>query len=151
MPGPHPTPTHLKILKGNPGGRPLNKREPKPVGDLKDPPAHFDEELQEVWKYYISHCPPGLLKLIDSGILEGWCQAYVLHRRASVALRKTGLLVKPPKSEVPVQSPWVPIVNRQFLLMLRASDQLGFSPASRTRIAMGEGPEKYGAWDDVAV
>jgi hypothetical protein len=41
MPNP-PVPTHLKIIRGNPGKRKINKNEPKPVGDLKDAPAHFD-------------------------------------------------------------------------------------------------------------
>ncbi len=30
MPGPRPTPTYLKLLRGNPGKRKLNKREPQP-------------------------------------------------------------------------------------------------------------------------
>jgi hypothetical protein len=45
----------------------------------------------------------------------------------------------------------LPIVNKQALIMLRAGQDLGFSPASRTRIAMGDGVEQCGAWDDVAV
>jgi P27 family predicted phage terminase small subunit len=36
--GPAPTPTHLRILKGNPGKRPLNKAEPKPEKGPVDPP-----------------------------------------------------------------------------------------------------------------
>jgi len=146
-----PKPTHLKILNGNPGGRPLNTREPKPVGDLKEPPAHYDDELREVWHYYIDNCPKGLLKRIDSGVLEVWCEAHVLHRKAVENVRKFGMLVKPKNSDVPVQSPWLPIVNKQAFMMLRAGSEMGFSPASRTRIAMGEAGEKCGAWDDVAV
>jgi hypothetical protein len=30
MSGPRPTPTYLKLLRGNPGRRPINKNEPKP-------------------------------------------------------------------------------------------------------------------------
>ena len=148
--GRHPTPTHLKIIRGNPGKRPLNAKEPRPVGDLKDAPAYFDDELREVWNYAIQHSPAGLLKMIDSGVLETWCCAHVLHRKAVSQVRQFGLLVKPPKSDVPVQSPWLPIVNKQAFIMLRAVDHLGFSPASRSRISMGEGATAFGAWDDVA-
>jgi len=149
MPNP-PVPTVLKMLRGNPGGRKLNLREPKPVGDLLDPPPHFDDEMREVWDYAIQNSPKGLLKKIDSGILETWCSSHVLHRRAIAEVRKFGMLVKPPKSEVPVQSPYLPIVNKQALIMMRAVDHLGFSPASRTRIATGDVEGMNGAWDDVA-
>ena len=30
MPGPRPTPNYLKLLRGNPGKRKLNKHEPQP-------------------------------------------------------------------------------------------------------------------------
>lgn len=146
-----PVPTHLKIIRGNPGGKKrLNLKEPKPIGDLTDPPAYFDEELREVWQYAIENAPKGMLKKLDSGVLEIWCDAYVRHRKASIEVRKYGMIVKSPKQELPIQSPWLPIVNRQAFIMLRAVDHLGFSPASRTRIQVGEGPGDASAWDDVA-
>jgi P27 family predicted phage terminase small subunit len=149
--GRNPTPTHLKLLRGNPGHRPINKQEPKPVGDLKDAPAYFDDELRQVWEYAIAHAPPGLLKKIDSSVLETWCMAHVLHRRAVAEVRKFGMLVKPPNSQVPVQSPYLPIVNKQAFIMLRAIDHLGFSPASRTRIMTGDLPVgNMGGWDEIA-
>ena len=144
-----PIPTHLKIIRGNPGKRKLNQNEPKPVGNLVDAPAYFDEELREVWAYAIENAPRGLLKKLDSSVLETWCISHVLHRRASAEVRKHGMLVKPPKSDVPIQSPYLPIVNKQAFIMLRAVDHLGFSPASRTRIAMGDVPGAGNGWDDI--
>jgi P27 family predicted phage terminase small subunit len=146
-----PVPTHLKLIRGNPGKRKINKNEPKPVGDLKEPPAHFDDELKAVWNYAIENAPPGLLKRIDSSVLETWCIAHVLHRKAVAEVRRHGLLVKPPKSDVPIQSPYLPVVNKQAFIMLRAVDHLGFSPASRTRIATGDlAPNYGGGWDEIA-
>jgi P27 family predicted phage terminase small subunit len=150
MMGRPPIPTHLKVIRGNPGKRPLNKQEPKPAGNLKEPPQHFDDELRAVWEYAIENSPVGLLKKIDSSVLETWCTAHVLHRRALAEVRKFGMLVKPPKSDVPVQSPYLPIVNKQALIMMRAIDHLGFSPASRTRIMMGDVPlSTSGGWGDI--
>ena len=146
-----PVPTALKIIRGNPGKRKINPNEPKPVGDLVEPPAHFDEDLRAVWQYAIENAPPGLLKKIDSSALEIWCEAHVLHRRAVGEVRKFGILVKPPKSDVPVQSPWLPIVNKQAFIMLRAIDHLGFSPASRTRIATGDTSDRsIGGWGEIS-
>ena len=45
--GRKPKPTAMKVLEGNPGGRPLNKNEPKP--DKKAPrcPAWLEEEAKK--------------------------------------------------------------------------------------------------------
>jgi P27 family predicted phage terminase small subunit len=146
-----PIPTALKVIRGCPGGKKrINPREPKPVGDLREPPAHFDEELREVWQYAIDNSPQGLLKKIDSSVLETWCTAHVLHRKAIAQVRQFGMLVKSPKAEVPIQSPYLPIVNKQAFIMLRAVDHLGFSPASRTRIALGDGAGNAGDWGEIA-
>jgi P27 family predicted phage terminase small subunit len=138
-------------MRGNPSRRPLNKREPKPAGDLKDAPEYFDKETRDVWDYAIANAPHGLLKRIDSSVLETWAVAHVLHRRASVELGKFGMIMKAPNTGLPIQSPFLPIVNKQALIMLRAIDHLGFSPASRTRIALGEGaPDAGGDWHVIA-
>jgi len=50
MSGPPPTPTSLKILKGNPGKRPLNKKEPKPKLEIPTCPAHLCPEGKGEWK-----------------------------------------------------------------------------------------------------
>ena len=145
-----PKPTLLKIMRGNPGRRPLNKREPIPLGDLKEPPAHFNEQEREVWNYAVENAPPGLLRKLDASVLEAWCAAHVVHRQALIELRKTGLIVKAPNTKLPIQSPFLPIVNKQALIMLRAVDHLGFSPASRTRIQLGEGAGSATGWDEIA-
>jgi P27 family predicted phage terminase small subunit len=144
-------PTHLKLIRGNPGKRKINKTEPQPLGALLDPPAHFDDEVKAVWNYAIQHAPRGLLRMLDSSVLETWCCAHVMHRRAVTEVRKYGMIVKAPNTGVPVQSPFLPIVNKQALIMMRAIDHLGFSPASRTRIALGEAPgDAMGDWGAIA-
>jgi hypothetical protein len=47
--GPRPEPSSLKLLKGNPGKRPLNEREPKPPAGAPEAPAHLDEEARREW------------------------------------------------------------------------------------------------------
>ena len=49
--GRKPTPTHLRVLRGNPSGRPLNKAEPEFAADVPlRPPAHLDAEAKRCWK-----------------------------------------------------------------------------------------------------
>jgi len=145
-----PMPSHLKIIRNSRSKKKPSPLEPKPVGDLVDAPAHFGDEEREVWDYAIANAPRGLLKKIDSSVLEVWCKSHVLHRAAIAELRKTGMLVKAPNTGLPIQSPYLPIINKQALLMMRAVDHLGFSPASRTRIMIGDKPgHAQGGWDDI--
>jgi phage terminase small subunit len=137
MPGGRkPTPTVLADLHGNPrqrGGRP-KRLPPVPIGDLDAVPEHFTEDQGAIWNYAIEHAPPGLLKRIDAGALMAWVMANDLHRQAVIAQNKLGqLVVKSPNIEMPIQSPYLAIINRQALIMLRAASELGFSPTSRPR------------------
>jgi P27 family predicted phage terminase small subunit len=134
MRGRKPVPTVLANLRGNPShGRKPNPAEPKPVGDLAAAPDHFSDEQRGIWEYALAHAPPGMLKRIDLAPLAAWCIAFDLHRQALVAYNLTSeLTVTSPKGDV--MSPYLAIINRQALIMIRASSELGFSPTSRPRV-----------------
>ena len=44
-----------------------NEQEPKPTGQLGDPPNYISESTQETWHYAIEHAPTGLLMTAASG------------------------------------------------------------------------------------
>lgn len=129
-------PTHLKIIQGNPGKRALPKNEPKPQGDLKTPPKYFNAAQKAEWRYIIKHAPAGLLKMIDTSALEVYVVARIIHRQATEQLAKEELIVLSPVQKAPMQNPLVPIINRQAEVMLKAAAQMGFSPASRTKVSV---------------
>ena len=59
MKGPAPTPTHLKLLRGNPGQRNLsNRREPMPALPTKppEPPKYLIGFAREEWERIIVEC-----------------------------------------------------------------------------------------------
>lgn len=126
-------PTHLRLLEGNRGHRALNEQEPKPEGDLKDCPEWMTESQKSGWNYAITHAPKGMLKKIDQSALVVWVVAEDVHRQATEKLTH-GLIMKAPNTGLPIQSPYLPIVNKQASIMLKAAEQLGFTPASRPRI-----------------
>ena len=142
MRGRKPVPTHLKVMRGNPGKRRLNDKEPEPAGDLSDPPEWMSESQKQGWIYAIENAPSGLLKKVDRSVLVAWVVAEDLHRQASMMLEKYGILTKTPKGTRagPMQSPYLPVVNRQAHIMLKAAEQLGFTPASRSRVQIEETP-----------
>lgn len=154
MRGRKPTPTHLKILSGNPGHRPLNAEEPIPPGDLYSPPEWLTDQQRVDWRYAIDSAPKGLLRNLDRDLLAGWIAAADLHRQAIEDINREGRYItvgggeetttkkdgstrtvkKPGQRQ---QHPAVSIKNKQFELMMRAASELGFTPTSRSRIRLG--------------
>jgi P27 family predicted phage terminase small subunit len=126
-------PNVLKIIRGNPGRRPL-PNEPAAVGELQEPPEWLTPSQKEGWRYAIEHAPRGLLKRIDSSVLVIWTIAEDFHREAAIKVTEFGMLIKTPNTGEPQQSPYMPIMNRQAVIMLRAVQELGFSPAARPSI-----------------
>lgn len=136
MRGRKPVPTQLKVLRGNPGKRRINSNEPLPEGNLKDPPVWFNDSQKAGWNYAIDHAPDGLLKRLDCSALVAWVVAQDMHRQATEMVARHGLLIRTPVTGTPVQSPYIPIINRQATIMLRAAEQLGFTPVARARVQM---------------
>ena len=139
MRGRKPKPTVLKKLHRS--TEPFNEHEPKPVtGDVRPDtaPEHFDEDQRAAWAYALEHAPPGMLKMIDAGVLECWVVAHCYHRRAvrAQAVQGSTLLVRTPNTRQLVQSPYLPIINRQALIMSKLAAELGFSPTSRPRVGL---------------
>ena len=103
MKGRKPVPTHLKVIRGNPGKRKLNKNEPLPIGDLVDAPEWMAESQRQNWNYAVENAPKGLLKKLDRSVLVAWTVAEDLHRRSSERVEKFGILTKAPNTGLPMQ------------------------------------------------
>lgn len=144
MAGRKPKPTHLKLITGNPGRRKINQREPKPKGDLTDPPDYFNKAERDAWQYAIDNAPAGLLKRLDLAVLETWVVALVTYREAVRHVRNSGQVIKQ-NGQIAV-NPFLHIQNKQALIMLKAAGEMGFTPSSRTRIQLdNDASEEEGA------
>lgn len=135
MKGRKPKPLHLKLLAGNPGKRPINTRAPAPPGELFEAPDGLTEAQRAGWTYAIAHSPRGLLRRLDRSALMVWVVAEDLHRQALAEVGKLGLVVKTNLGN-PIQNPYLPILNKQAAIMLKAASELGFTPSSRSRITV---------------
>jgi len=71
---------------------------------------------------------------MDKGLMANWVIASDTHREACEKAQKMGLIIKSPNKGIPMQNPYLPIINRQAEIMMRAASELGFSPTSRTRL-----------------
>src|SRR5262245_47313643 len=84
------TPTHLRLLRGNPGKRSI-KPEPEPAvpDEPPDPPAFLSEDaVNEWWRVAPELHALGLLTALDIGPLGAYCQAYAHWMMAERVLAK---------------------------------------------------------------
>src|SRR5262245_46977777 len=73
-----PTPTALKVLKGNPGRRQLNREEPRiEPGEIPQPTEELDEEGQKLWNQMLPVLgPSGLATRADWATLTALCRLW---------------------------------------------------------------------------
>jgi P27 family predicted phage terminase small subunit len=136
MRGRKPKPTQLKLVDGNPGKRPLNQREPKPVNSIPTCPAHLNPSAKAEWKRLAQHMHTlRMITDLDRASLAAYCQAYGRWVEAERKLKETPMLLKLP-SGIIQQSPWLAIANKQLELMHKYMSELGLSPVSRSRVSV---------------
>lgn len=89
--GRKPTPTHLKVVTGNPGRRPLNDAEPNAVRSRPSCPAHASDKAKETWGYVCGMLDRmGILSEVDAIAIEMLCEAYADWLGAKRALAEFG-------------------------------------------------------------
>jgi len=127
MPGPAPTPTTLKVLRGNPGKRPLPTTEPTPRGGEPSCPAWLPVEAKKEWRRIMAGARGiGLFTLDDRTALSQYCVTYAIWREAVEVLTSEGGPGKATRRRVQD----VIDLGRQ---MSMAMQQCGLTPASRSR------------------
>lgn len=131
-------PTALKILEGNPGHQKLDRDEPKPPEGAPDCPVELTGEARIEWDRI---CPLltacRVLTLADRANLATYCQCWSRWLQAERAISKRGMILskrdkKGQKWEYP--NPAVTISYRACEQMRRLMQELGLTPAARTRI-----------------
>jgi P27 family predicted phage terminase small subunit len=151
MKGAKPVPIPLRMLRADAKKvERLRKRQIEAPGDLSEAPEWFTEDQRTMWQYAVANAPRGVLRGADKAVLAAFIVAQDIHEKASIAMQQSALLVKSPKQELPMQNPYLPIINRQYQLMVRGAAELGFTPCSRARIENGtEQPAVHDPWEDV--
>ena len=127
MRGRRPKPTHLKLLTGNPGKRPLNAKEPRPALARPTCPTHLNPSGKAEWKRLASQLYNlGPLSNLDRASLAGYCQAYGRWVEAEKKLMETPAILKMPSGYLQ-QNPWLTIATKQLELMHRYMVELGLT------------------------
>ena len=142
-PGTKPKPTHLKLVTGNPGKRPMPPKEAKAVRALPMPPPHLADEAKVEWGRVSEELfNIGLLSAVDRAALAAYCQSYarwVQAERAIAEMAKRdqltgGLMIKTTNGNA-IQNPLVGTANKAAADMVRYAAEFGMTPSARSRIA----------------
>lgn len=141
MRGRKPKPTVLKLISAS--RKPMIPDEPQPLGNLATPPESLSERERAVWIRTIARAPVGLLRELDSDILQMYCETWVEREDARAKLKEFGTVVKSPTQGVPIQSPYKSIENKCTEILKGLMSELGFNPTARSRISVsGSGASK---------
>ena len=140
----------VELLRGNPGHQKL-WHGPEPTVDPKcsDPPAFITGyAADEWWRIAPELHALGLLIRIDVPSLAAYCHAYGQWRLAAEAWAKmakndpvmSGQVIKTKYGDA-AANPLVSIARKHAADMVRYAAEFGLSPAARSRIAAGIGPQ----------
>jgi P27 family predicted phage terminase small subunit len=133
-PGPAPTPTHLRIIRGDRKDR-INTKEPKP-DKSKQPkmPDWLSDEAKIIWRRTIKQLKSmNMLYEADQDVIVAYVNAVVNYQKASELVDRSGVLIKGRRDGV-VKNPAVQIQRDAATLIRMLAGELGLTPSARTRL-----------------
>ena len=146
--GRRPVPTALKLIRGNPGKRPINKDEPKPEVKAPACPTHLSRIAKAEWKRIIPMVVNlGLMTKMDRAAMAAYCQSYGRWVDAENKVKERGDVVKTPDGKI-VPNPYLGVANRAMDNMRKFLVEFGMTPSSRSRLS-AEKQEKSGEYDNL--
>lgn len=140
MRGRKPTPTALKIIRGNPGKRALPKDEPTPPAGAAAP-EWLSPLAAEHWPTIARQLEDAhVLTVIDAPALALYCEAFARWKQASDHVLQHGQVIKSPTG-VLKQSPYLLIANKAHDQMAKMLIEFGMTPSSRSRVTKAKPDE----------
>jgi P27 family predicted phage terminase small subunit len=132
----HPVPTLIKQLNGTLQPCRQTAHEPEPEGRPSLEAPDWMNEFQRLsWRDTLAACPPDLVRQVDSAVLTQYVIALDLYVRAAQEVNETGYTSRGYKG-IRTVHPAVHVMNSQSVILRQCIQELGFSPAARTRINM---------------
>jgi P27 family predicted phage terminase small subunit len=141
--GPRPTPTKLKILRGNPGCRPLNNSEPEPPTDGIAMPPHLGEVAAARWHELLPMLQSvKVMTKADIEALARYCDTYEWWLATRARLKKEGdtYPILNDKGEIKyiAQRPEVSIAHKLAVQLRQLEQDFGLNPSARTSLHVEE-------------
>lgn len=142
--GPAPTPTALKLARGETRPSGLNYEEPTPRRRLPTMPKDIDPEARRVWRRVLREMgETRVVTAADADLLRAYCEAVASYVRNRRLLSESGALVRGARGRDLVKSPLHQIVREERDAIRLLARELGLSPSARVglRIDMSRSVE----------
>ena len=131
--GPAGKPTVLRLLDGDRADR-INTNEPVPIAELPVCPDDASPEVREIWDYTVEHLDAmGIAKAADRDALFCYCQAVVVHHKASLLLSQSPVLIKGTMGGL-VRNPALSIQRDAAYTVRQFAQEFGLTPSARSRV-----------------
>ena len=144
MSGPPKTPTHLRLVRGNPSKRPINENEPKPAAGVPPTPKHFDKQGKYWFKRMADELDAiGVMSQLDARALELLVEAYTEYRHHCDTLEVEGYTYRTEtqSGDVLIKAHPAAFMKADAWKRLRAMlGEFGMTPASRSKVN-AKGPD----------
>lgn len=139
--GPAPLPTAVKQLRGNPGKRKLNEKEPRP-GGKPSAPRWMTAEAKRQWRRLAPQLhAAGLLTELDGLGLAMLCEAVGQYIEGKELVEREGAVAISDNGNV-YQHPAVGLMKSARAEILKWAREFGMTPSARSRISVeGAGEE----------
>ncbi len=139
MSGPPRTPTNLRLIKGNPSKRAINKSEPKPPSGVPPVPKHFNKQ-EKYWFKRIGEELDGsnVITNLDGMALELLIGAYVEWRSHRDILDEEGetYKTKTMTGDTLIKAhPRVGMMADAWKRLRGMMAEFGMTPASRSKVS----------------
>lgn len=135
-------PTAVKRLQGTLQKCRTNPNEPIPNTpiDRFEPPVFFTETQRDLWIFAISQMPSGMLSGLDFGIFSRWCIMYDQFVELTKSVNENGAVMYD-EMGVPFANPLVNTLNKLAVSLRGIETELGFTPASRSKVSLASKEE----------
>jgi P27 family predicted phage terminase small subunit len=134
--GRKPTPTVLRMIRGNPGKRPINLNEPKPDGlSVQVPDELTDPVAIEEWnRTIVPAIEIGQIAASDRAFAIAHCELWATWRSQIADASRHPHVVAAGKNKYPTPNPARTMANKTLQLLAKVDAEIGFTPSSRSRV-----------------
>jgi P27 family predicted phage terminase small subunit len=144
MSGPPPKPTALRVVQGNPGRRPFNRREPTPPPGRPACPDWLPRTAKHAWRELCDLLDEmGLLSQADRRALELLVAAYAEWRQATADVKSEGAWYQTTSTTGAVvyrAHPATAIASDAYRRIRSMLIEFGLTPAARSKVNAADEP-----------
>jgi len=130
------TPLNLRIVQGNPGGRPIpdDIPDPPPIVAVPDPPEQLSEPACAHWPHFAEQLSKmRVLTDADLPALAMLCESYVIYWEAMDGVREFGIIGVTPNNYLQ-RSEYLNTAFKAMDQCMKILTEFGLTPSSRMRV-----------------